>query len=57
MTRKIIGTILLVASGMLGVILLNNGMLIFPHLIGPILLALIGAIMLTLKGKASHSTQ
>jgi hypothetical protein len=51
MIRKIIGTILLIAAGTLAVVLFTNGRLIFPHVIGPGGLALIGGILLAVKGK------
>ena len=51
MIRKIIGTILIIASGVLSVVLLTNGRLIFPHVIGPSVLAIIGVFVLTIKGK------
>ncbi len=57
MTRKIIGTTLLVASGALAVVLLTNGRLIFPHVIGPGTLAAIGVILLAIKGKTNKSTE
>ena len=46
MLRKTIGTILLIAAGVIAVILLTGGSL-FPHIVGPIILAVIGVILLT----------
>jgi hypothetical protein len=57
MTRKIVGTILLIAGGMLAVVLFTNGMLFFPHIIGPGGLAVIGVILLAIKGKVDRSTK
>jgi hypothetical protein len=56
MLRKIIGTILIIASGALTIVLFTNGMLIFPHLIGPGSLAGIGMILLAIKDKVDKST-
>jgi O-antigen/teichoic acid export membrane protein len=52
MTRKIIGTILLVAAVVLSIILFTMGRLIFPHVTGPITLAVIGVILLIPRGKS-----
>ncbi len=49
MKRKTIGTILVVAGGALLVLLLAGGGPIFPHFIGPGLLAVIGVSLLALK--------
>jgi len=57
MIRKVLGTILIIASGVLSVVLLTNGRLIFPHVIGPGSLALIGVILLAVKNKANKSTK
>ncbi len=55
MTRKIIGTSLIVI-GIVGIlVLLTYGGAIMPHIIGPSLLTLIGVLVLTVKGKASRS--
>jgi hypothetical protein len=51
MTRKVIGTILVVAAGVLAIALLIGGRLIFPHIIGPLTLVIIGAILLAHRGK------
>jgi hypothetical protein len=56
MTRKFIGTILLIASSALAVVLFANGRLIFPHIIGPATLAVIGGILLVNKSKIDKST-
>ncbi len=52
MIRKIIGTTLLVIGGLLGIVLLTGG-LIWPHIVGPITLVVIGAVLLIFKRKAS----
>ena len=54
MLRKSIGTILVIAAGVLAIILLTNGLL-FPHMIGPITLAVIGVILLTRKRNADQT--
>jgi len=52
MTRKIIGTVLLVI-GVLGIIvLLTYGGPVFPHVVGPIVAAVIGLTVFFYKGKA-----
>lgn len=45
MLRKTIGILLLVVSAFLFLVLLMSGMLIFPHVIGPITLAVVGLIL------------
>jgi len=57
MIRKTIGTILVIAAGVLAVILFIGGRLIFPHIIGPITLAVIGVILLTRKKNADNSAK
>ncbi len=57
MIRKAIGTILVIAAGVLIVVLLTSGGPILPHIIGPITLAVIGVILLTLKKKANNSAK
>jgi hypothetical protein len=57
MIRKTIGTILIALASVLFIILLTGGRLIFPHILGPITLALIGAILLTLKEKGHNPTK
>ena len=56
MIRKIIGTILISVGGVLMVALLTGGNPIFPHMIGPGSLAVIGVILLATKGKTNKST-
>ena len=51
MVRKIIGITLLVVGGFFIIVLLTYGGPIWPHIIGPITLTVIGAILLVLKGK------
>ncbi len=50
MTRRLIGLILVGGAAMLTVALVMGGKLIFPHVTGPITLAVIGTILLTGKG-------
>ena len=54
MLRKIIGMALIVISAFIFLVLLMSGMLIFPHVIGPITLAVIGAALLLYRGKDSE---
>ncbi len=55
MARKIIGTILVMAGGTLAVALFANGMLVFPHIIGPSILAVAGVIVLAVKRNTGNS--
>lgn len=57
MTRKIIGTILVAAAGVLAIVLLINARLIFPHILGPLTLAIIGVILLAHRGKNDTSAR
>ena len=50
MIKKSIGTILILAGSIIFVFLISRGM-IFPHIIGPIILVTIGVLLLALKGK------
>lgn len=52
MLRKIIGTVLLVIGSLFSIVLLTYGGPVFPHIIGPITLAVIGVILLILKRRA-----
>ncbi|MBI4671032.1 MAG: hypothetical protein HY741_05125 [Chloroflexi bacterium] len=56
MKRKIIGTILIVVSGAIIVLLLTGGGPILPHIIGPSILAVVGVIVLTIGGKVNQPT-
>lgn len=51
MIRKIIGTVMLVIGGLVIIILLTYGGPIFPHIISPTVLAVVGATLL-LKEKS-----
>jgi len=51
MIKKTIGTILILAGSIFIVFLISRG-LIFPHIIGPITLVIIGVALLAFKGKA-----
>jgi hypothetical protein len=53
MARKIIGTVLLVLGGFVMIILLTYGGPIFPHIIGPAVVALIGGGLLGFNRKAA----
>ncbi len=50
MLRKTIGIGLLVAGVFIAFVLMMSGMLIFPHVIGPITLAVIGLLLLLYRG-------
>ena len=50
MSKKIIGSILLVVGVFIGFVLLYSGS-IFPHMIGPIVFVSAGAFLLLYKGK------
>ena len=51
MLRKIIGITLLVVGGFFIIVLLTYGGPVWPHIVGPITLAVIGLILLVLKRK------
>lgn len=51
MIRKTIGTMLVVVASVVAFVLLTGGGPILPHIIGPITLAVVGVILLTLKRK------
>ncbi len=53
MARKIIGTIFALVGGALILFLLTYGGPVFPHIIGPSTLAVIGVVLLAVKGKKS----
>ena len=52
MARKIVGIILLVVGGLGIIVLLTYGGVVFPHIIGPSVLAVLGAILLLLKKRS-----
>jgi len=54
MIRKAIGTLLVIAAIVLAAVLLLGGRLIFPHVTGPIILAVTGVILLTHKRGVDH---
>jgi hypothetical protein len=51
MIKKSIGTILILAGSIIFVFLISRGM-IFPHIIGPIILVTSGVLLFAFKGKA-----
>jgi hypothetical protein len=53
--RKVIGTILLIVGGFLIIVLFAGGGQVWPHVIGPFTLAIIGVILLGIKSKAKQS--
>lgn len=55
MVRKVIGTILLIVGGFLIIVLFAGGGQVWPHVIGPFTLAIIGVILLGIKSKAKQS--
>ena len=50
MVKKTIGIILIIVGVIIMIVLLSQGM-VFPHILGPLTLAVIGIILLTLKQK------
>ena len=54
MIRKIIGTILIVLGGLGIVILLFGGGPVLPHIVGPIVLVVVGILVLTVKRKTNQ---
>lgn len=57
MTRKIVGTIFVLAGVALAAVLSTKGMFIFPHLTGPVLSAAIGVVLLTARNKSNKSAK
>ncbi len=54
MLRKIIGIGLVVIGVFVFFVLLMSGMLVFPHVLGPLLLTVTGAILLLYPGKTKE---
>ena len=52
MTKKIIGAILLAASVFIASVLLTYGGPVFPHITGPIILAIVGIVLVVPRRKA-----
>ena len=52
MTQKIIGIALLLLGGLGMIVLLTYGGPVFPHIVGPSTVAVIGAIVLLFKRKS-----
>ncbi len=57
MTRKIIGTVLLAVGGLFIIVLVFGGGPIFPHIAGPGTLAIVGALLLTIRRKSGDGSQ
>ncbi|GMQ93696.1 MAG: hypothetical protein BMS9Abin12_1176 [Acidimicrobiia bacterium] len=49
MTRRIIGTVLIVVAGGLAVAILSTGRPLLPHMLGPAILASIGIWLLVVR--------
>ncbi len=54
MLRKIVGIGLLVVGVFIFFVLLMSGMLVFPHVLGPLVLVVAGAILLLYPGKVKE---
>jgi len=54
MIRKAIGAILVIAAGVVAVLLIARGGPILPHILGPVVLAIVGVLHFTVKKKADH---
>ncbi len=54
MFRKIVGFGLLAAGIFVFFVLLMSGMLVFPHVLGPLVLTATGAILLLYPGKGKE---
>jgi hypothetical protein len=52
MLRKIIGTVLFIVAGIIFLVLLMSGSPLLPHSIGPVVLALIGAVLFSPIGQS-----
>jgi hypothetical protein len=57
MIKKIIGSALIVIGGVLIVFLLTYGGPVFPHIIGPTVAAVLGIVLVAVKGKENKSTE
>jgi hypothetical protein len=57
MIRKIIGSALIVIGGVLIVFLLTYGGPVFPHIVGPTVAAVLGAVLVAVKGKENKSRE
>jgi hypothetical protein len=55
MIRRTVGVILTIIGGLVIVILLSYGGAILPHIVGPITIAAIGIVLVTLKRKGDHN--
>ncbi len=54
MFRRIAGIGLLLVGVFVFFVLLMSGMLVFPHVLGPIVMTAVGAILLFYRGKAKE---
>ena len=52
MTRKVIGTVLLVIGVLGSIVLLTYGGPVLPHIVGPMVVAVIGLVVFFYTGKA-----
>ena len=50
MIKMIIGTILILAGGIFLAVMISHGIL-FPHVLGPGMLVVIGVVLVAIKGK------
>jgi hypothetical protein len=53
MTKKIIGTVLLLVAALIAIVLFTYGGPVLPHIIGPIFFAAVGAFLLISKKKTA----
>jgi hypothetical protein len=54
MMRKTLGIVLMVIGGIAAVVLLTYGGAILPHIVGPIIILIIGIILLALRRKENR---
>ncbi len=54
MLRKIVGIGLLVVGAVIFLVLLMSGGPIFPHVIGPLVLAVVGVLLLRYRSKSKE---
>lgn len=54
MIKKVIGIILMVIGVFIALVLMTYGGPVFPHIIGPVVLVTIGAILLLMRKKRTE---
>lgn len=55
MVRKVVGAVLAVLGSVIAIVLLAGGGPLLPHIIGPIVLVTVGAVLILVKGTTRQS--